>query len=306
MALLSLLVFANRNPFRVTSLAKPGSGGGGGPPAPKQQAIVLFHGLGETDSVMDDKIGRDLRQAFPNAEVVALQRNEQQGIAAQAQKTYQDLQAKDLHQRDLVFMGISAGGVVAIETLNQHPALAVKGIIAYHSPLKGAPIAAAKEQEIDALVNHLPLPPELVSGVNIKQISKQYTQGQAAQDLKPSSPFMATFEANLSKVKVPILAIAGKGGSLVSLVKDFCGLDLSILSSLWGNLDPTWAKLVGGSDHSDHSDHDGLLPTDSQLAQHINIPRIEYCYQAGVSHLGTIPPDTMEKIKKNIKSYFQQ
>lgn len=311
-ALLSLLVFANCNSYSVPSPIKPGSRPGG-EPAPKQQAIVLFHGLGNPVWAVNDEIS-DLRQAFPNAKVVAFQSNEQQGIVAQAQKTYQELQAQDLHQADLVFMGISTGGVVAIETLNQHSALAVKGIIAYHSPLKGAPIAAAKkkaidtlEQEVDTLVSKIKdfLPPELVSGVitNIKQIFQQYTQGQAAQDLKPRSPFMTTFKDTLSKVGVPILAIAGKGGSLVSLAKKLLGLDLStykgILGSLAPNLDLTLVRLVGAQDH------DGLLPLASQQAQHINNPRIERYTPKDESHYGAIPPETMKKIKKNIESYFQ-
>ena len=296
MALLSLLVFANCscNLNSVTSLTKPGSG-------PGQQAIVLFHGLGETDSVMDDKIGRDLRQAFPNAEVVALQRNEQQGIAAQAQKLYQDLQANDLHQKDLVFMGISTGGIVAIETLNQHPALAVRGIIAYHSPLEGAPMVA-KKQVVDTLASHISRLPGAVSGVNIKQIFEQYTQGRAVQDLKPNSSFMTIFKANLSKVEVPILAIAGKGGSWASSIANLYKLDLSNYNAkILSILNHAWSEQFVGD-----PDHDGLLPIDSQLAQHINNSCIERWSQAGVSHYGAIPPHAREKIKKNIKSYFQQ
>lgn len=57
-ALFSLLVFVNCNSISVTSLTKPESASGESPPAPKQQDIVLFHGLGDPASTMDDEIKR--------------------------------------------------------------------------------------------------------------------------------------------------------------------------------------------------------------------------------------------------------
>ena len=287
-------------------------------PTPKNdQAIVLFHGLGDPVSALDD-VKKELAAALKDTEIVAFQRDEQQGITAQANKIYQELQDQGLHQKELVFLGISAGGVVAIEVLNQHPELQknLKLIIPYHSPLEGAPIAKHGVMvenlatQLEGMLRQIGQPglAQSVGGIMVDTF-KNITQTRAANDLVPNSTFMVNFKANLSKVKVPILALAGTKSNFESFIQSFCkpvlkklrqDLGTSTITGILVLLDDPFSHLIGAKEH------DALLPESSQLAKNISNTYIERIKQEGVNHFIRITPKVMDKIVKRIKACFNK
>ena len=247
--------------------------------------IVLFHGLYDKASDLNT-IKNQLESKFPDAKIEAFQRDEQQNIEEQAQKTYQELKTRELHQRDLVFVGVSAGGVVAVETLNQHPELAVKGIITYHSPLEGSRLAALVTNET---MNQLKSTMKESRGSLVDQLNTP-----VVQNLTPEASFMQNFKTNLSKISVPMFVIAGEINNNPSpkysnSAKPTAQLLLEMLTA-----------------QSYHNcAHDGLIGKNSQLVHSIHNDNIERFTQSNVDHWAEPDIDAMNKIEQHIKVYLE-
>ena len=255
--------------------------------------IVLFHGLNKDISSLSN-IKNQLERKFLHEKIEAFERDKQQNIKEQAQKTYQELKTKELYQRDLVFVGISTGGVVAIETLNQHPELTVKGIITYHAPLEGfrmAELLADKDKMKHALRSASnPLIKDCVSrdlnGLVDRLVDQLNTP--VVQDLRPKAPFMQNFKANLLKIAIPILTISG-------------AIDYEHQDKL--KEDPAYYNELSKVLYP-HSPHDGFIPIDSQGASNIAIKNSERI-SCSVDHWQDPPPVIMDKIKETIEKYLE-
>ncbi|MEN0016442.1 MAG: alpha/beta hydrolase [Bacteroidota bacterium] len=255
-------------------------------------AIVLFHGFQDHVSELDN-IKSELTQTFPATRVVAFQRDETQPIAAQAYATYQDLQAAGLAYKSLVFLGISAGGVVAIETYDRCAYQTdIKGIIAYHSPLEGAPCISAMRRMLPpgTPAAYLPSPyQEIANLIQCKTIC----------DLNPQNNFVYAFKSKLNRVSVPILTVASRLCHHSHIRDTGIGkLVESIAAQQSQNPDIILDGLVG------HVVHDGLIPLESQIANGSPNTMITPFIESEIHHFRDPSPQAMQVIKQAIRNYF--
>ena len=254
--------------------------------------IVLFHGFQDRVGALDS-IKTELTEAFPATRVVAFQRNETRSITAQVHETYYELQQAGLTHKPLVFLGISAGGVVAIETYHYYAYQAdIKGIITYHSPLEGAPCISSIRGVLPPGVSTAHLPPAYQEVDNLLQC-------RTVRDLDPQQYFVQTFKSRLNSVSIPILAIAsglcnhdhirdiGIGKLVESLATQQAVTPDIVLNSLVG-----------------HPAHDGLLPLGSQIADNSPNAMITPFIESGVHHFRDPSPHAMQVMKQAIRNYF--
>ena len=268
-------------------------------PAPTQETvhipgsvIVLFHGFQDHVSELDN-IKSELAQTFPATHVVAFQRDETQPIAAQAFATYQELQAAGLAHKPLVFFGISAGGVVAIETYDRYGYQTdVKGIIAYHSPLEGAPCISAMRRMLPPGTPAAYLPPPYQEIANLMQC-------KTVCDLNPQNNFVYAFKAKLNRASVPILTVASRLCHHSHIQDTSIGkLIENVAAQQSQNPDTLLDSLVG------HLVHDGLIPLESQIANGSPNTMITPFIESEIHHFRDPSPQAMQVIKQTIRNYF--
>lgn len=254
--------------------------------------IVLFHGFQDRVSALDN-IKSELAQTFPDTHVVAFQRDETQPIAAQAYATYQDLQTAGLAYKSLVFLGISAGGVVAIETYDRCAYQTdIKGIIAYHSPLEGAPCISAMRRMLPPGTPAAYLSPPYQEIANLMQC-------KTVCDLNLQNNFVYAFKSKLNRVSVPILTVASmlchhshiRDTGIGKLVE-------SIAAQQSQNPDVILDSLVG------HIVHDGLIPLESQIANGSPNTMITPFIESEIHHFRDPSPQAMQAMKQAIRNYF--
>lgn len=260
--------------------------------------VLLFHGMG-SKPIAFHRLKQHLEKAFPLTTVIALEAVEGKkslklSVKAQAKACFKEVQRKvlDLHQRNIVLIGHSQGGLRAYVFLTAFKSqLNIKGLITLAAPWEGVPGAKVNKAMLDKGLTEAVLKDvEALSfmlgythkEVLVKQLYLEIKKNQwmqwfpGAKDLTVNSKFLKEVARCLAKEDKPIVAIAGGGGDFLDLVAN------PVQKTPLPHLNALYARFVTGQPVKQIHTHDMWIPCYSQhalnvvAAQKANFTRIYF------------------------------
>jgi len=185
-----------------------------------QPCVVLLHGLDRQADVFDT-MAQALQHESWDVLKITTSRTEGDGIEQQAKEAYNLFQTKSIDKTRLVcVVGHSQGGLRAY-LLAQH--LQKKGyasviVVTIGTPWLGVTAMddfsvaekVLKAQNRDPILGSI-IKPAISAGVE----RYMYSQDPGVKDMDPNSALIQKIHTSLPQNSIPILAIAGEGGSVV-------------------------------------------------------------------------------------------
>ena len=245
-----------------------------------EQAIVLLHGIGNSGRSFVTMQGA-LEKAFSTTTVIALNsaagfNSVTMSIETQADAAFAELQKRlpNLADTAIILVGQSQGGARGYSLLKKYgEQLNIKGLISIGTPWEGAPGARVTETMLqEGLTTSVKRNLQTLSthmGYTLYALEKNFAinvqQNQSmclypgAKDLMLESEFLQDVAQNLSKVDIPILAIAADVTSLAAL-----STKGGLLAAQLQALDTLYTQFTV-ADHINRR-HDTVVPVYSQHA----------------------------------------
>ncbi|WP_342265540.1 alpha/beta hydrolase [Cardinium endosymbiont of Philonthus spinipes] len=257
--------------------------------------FVLFHGLGSEASCFKH-LAAQLKQAFPDASVVALKSVEREqtallSITEQANESWKELitSVSDLESRPIILIGHSQGGLRAYKMFERYKEEYGDtlpnpiGIVTIATPWEGADVLN-KVQELAPPFFEAPVLDDMRKfSTSLGQDSdwaEKYFEStlekyqvaafsDGCKDLTPGSDFLGWVKNTLPNAKIPILAIGGEQSDFRIFLPQKSKDNFKALRKAWTEL------ITGKTHHSNKKEkkHDMVVRLSSQLAWNIPLDR---------------------------------
>ena len=247
---------------------------------------------------------------------------------------------------NVILIGDSQGGVLALEIFRaykqkciknakvpnkDHLKIKIVGIITHHSPLEG--VRLIQDNMLNGLTTGLNNPLTRLTITHLANISflsnsatflstagnqlANYANAVGVQDLDPHSICITCVRSTLEKATIPILAIGGTVASLEGIhalvlktTKNNPGVTINDLNATANTVKIIGLNIPGQVNQmitgSSGGEHDGLIPLSSQLAAHIQAPKLERLRITGSHWEPITSSETYTAIYKHIQVCFRQ
>ena len=253
--------------------------------------IVTLHGLNSPNDPNIASLARKLNIDVKDTKTIILNRynSTTSSTKTQAEEAYIALK-KQMNKQNLtdipVFLiGYSQGGLVGLELYRINEVkkeFKLSGVITYHSPLEGAPGVNLTPQNIQELksacMNIMRPSPiftpltNMIANLDLDKILNHNIGSAIKGDLTPGSHLLEQTKTTLSTINIPVLALGGKikPNDILFTLMSFATQGKSskyFLNMLPANslkqLEQQLISIIGDTDN------DALIPTSSQIGQHI-------------------------------------